>query len=248
MSAWYEDESFWRHGYRFFFSDEAFARAPQEIEQALALTNSGAHRVLDLCCGPGRHTIALAGRGLETTGVDLSPFLLERARENARTANVNPEFVHADMRSFVRPNTFDVAFNLRTSFGYFEKREDDWTVLKNIHESLLPGGALLIDLMGKEVAARGWGTRVDELPDGSVWVQRPQVVDDWTRMKQDAIFIIGRAVHRFEFSHRIYSGQELRDLMMSAGFATVALFGDLDGRPYGPGATRLVIVGRKAST
>jgi SAM-dependent methyltransferase len=231
------------------FSEERFARAPQQVEQALALAKvEKARRVLDLCCGPGRHTVPLAQKGFEVTAVDLSPFLLERAKENARKANVAPEFVLADMRTFARPNTFDVALNLFTSFGYFDERDDDSAVLANVHESLRPGGAFVMDMMGKEIVARGWGTRVDESPDGSAWVQRPQVIEDWTRMKHDDIFIVNGSVFRFEFTHRIYSGQELRDLMLSAGFADVSLFGDLEGHPYGPGATRLVAVGRKALT
>jgi hypothetical protein len=104
-----------------------------------------------------------------------------------------------------------------------------------------------MDMMGKEMAER-WGSKVDELPDGSVWVQRPQIIDDWTRMKHDDIFIMNGAVRRFEFTHRLYSGQELRDFMVSAGFADVSLFGDLEGHPYAPGATRLVAVGRKTPT
>jgi SAM-dependent methyltransferase len=248
MSAWYQDESFWQHGYPFMFSEDAFARAPQHVEQALALANVGeARRVLDLCCGPGRHTVPLALKGLDVTAVDLSSFLLGRAQEHAQRSNVTVEFVLQDMRKFVRPNAFDVAFNLFTSFGYFDDRDDDCAVLANIHESLRPGGAFVMDMMGKEMAAR-WGCKVDELPDGSVWVQRPQIIDDWTRMKHDDIFIVDGIVHRFEFTHRIYSGQELRDLMLSAGFVGVALFGNLDGRSYGPEATRLVAVGRKTPT
>ena len=108
MSAWYQEESFWRHGYPFMFSEEAFARGAQEAERALALSGVEARLVLDLCCGPGRHTVPLALKGIDVTAVDLSPFLLERAKENAGKANVTPEFVLADMRTFVRPDTFDV--------------------------------------------------------------------------------------------------------------------------------------------
>jgi SAM-dependent methyltransferase len=230
------------------FSEDAFARAPQQVEQALALANVEARRVLDLCCGPGRHTVPLALKGLDVTAVDLSPFLLGRAQEHAQKAKVTVEFVLEDMRTFVRPNTFDVAFNLFTSFGYFDERDDDRAVLANVHQSLRPGGVFVVDMMGKEIVSRGWGSKVDELPDGSVWVQRPQIVDDWTRMKHEDIFIVDGTVYRFEFTHRLYSGQELRDIMVSAGFADVSLFGDLEGHPYAPGATRLVAVGRKTST
>src|SRR5689334_1899405 len=104
MSVWYEDEGFWRDNYEVMFSDDAFRRAADDIDQVLALSGTQPRRVLDLCCGPGRHAIPLAQKGLEVTGVDFSSFLLDKARENARAADVTPEFVRADMRSFVRPN------------------------------------------------------------------------------------------------------------------------------------------------
>jgi len=67
MSAWYQEESFWRHGYPFMFSEEAFARGAQEAERALALSGVEARLVLDLCCGPGRHTVPLALKGKAVT-------------------------------------------------------------------------------------------------------------------------------------------------------------------------------------
>jgi hypothetical protein len=45
----------------------------------------------------------------------------------------------------------------------------------------------------------------------------------------------------------IYSGQELKDLLVRAEFAEVTLFGDLDGSRYGPHADRLIALGRKAA-
>jgi hypothetical protein len=48
----------------------------------------------------------------------------------------------------------------------------------------------------------------------------------------------------FELEHTVYSGRELKDRMLQAGFAEVALYGGLDGNPYGREATRLVAVGR----
>jgi len=91
--VWYEDEAFWRDTYEVMFSREAFGRAAQDIDRLLALSGNDPRRVLDLGCGPGRHTIPLAQKGLEVTGVDLSSFLLDEERENARAVLVTPEFI-----------------------------------------------------------------------------------------------------------------------------------------------------------
>ena len=58
------------------------------------------------------------------------------------------------MRSFCRPEAFDVVLNMYSSLGYFEDIEEDKQVLKNIYRSLKNKGKLLIDLMGKEILAR----------------------------------------------------------------------------------------------
>jgi SAM-dependent methyltransferase len=77
---WFENDDFWRDFYPFMFSDERFAATPDEVSRILALTKCTGGSVLDLCCGPGRHSIELARRGFQVTGVDRSPFLLAKAR------------------------------------------------------------------------------------------------------------------------------------------------------------------------
>jgi SAM-dependent methyltransferase len=124
--------------------------------------------VLDLCCGPGRHAVGLAQKGFGVTAVDLSPLLLEKARQHAVTSDTNVEFVLADMRSFVRPNAFDLALNFFTAFGYFADRADDQKVLTNIYSSLRPGGCVVIDIISKELLARRYESRVVDMPDGSI--------------------------------------------------------------------------------
>src|SRR6185437_13953181 len=75
---WFENDDFWRDFYPFMFSDERFAATPDEVSRILALTQCAGGSVLDLCCGPGRHSIELAQRGFKVTGVDRSPFLLAK--------------------------------------------------------------------------------------------------------------------------------------------------------------------------
>jgi SAM-dependent methyltransferase len=235
MTVWYEDEAFWRDNYEVMFSREAFGRAAEDIEPLLALSRNDPRRVLDLACGPGRHTIPLAQKGLEVTGVDLSSFLLAKARENARAARVTPEFIKSDMRSFVRPNGFDAVLSLYTSFGYFENRHDDERVLTNMFASLRPGGMAVIDVIGKELLGQR-GDRIINVSDGSTCVQRIHVADEWTMLKSEWFIIRGDSARRYQLNHRIYSGFE------------VSLFGDFAGNEYGAQSRRLIAVGRKPSS
>jgi len=244
---WFESEDFWRDFYPYMFPPERFSAAKEEVSRIVALTQCSSGSLLDLCCGPGRNAVEFAQCGFRVTGVDRSPFLLERARDHASEVGVSVEWVMEDMRSFVRPATFDLACNLFTSFGYFKEEQDNLRVLQNIHHSLKETGVLVLEVVGKERLARTWQNTISsELADGSLIVQRPQLRDDWCRVYSDWILVKDGCSRSFSFEHTIYSGRELKDRLLSCGFGEVHLFGNLQGSPYNLEATRLVAVARKS--
>jgi len=73
---WFADESIWKDLYPFTFPESAFAVGDEQVEKILRLTGVGRGKVLDLCCGPGRHTVALAKRGFAVTAVDRTRFII----------------------------------------------------------------------------------------------------------------------------------------------------------------------------
>jgi SAM-dependent methyltransferase len=243
---WFTEEAFWATSYPFMFPDASFAAAAEQVDQLVALTGLSSGAVLDLACGPGRHAVPLARRGFRVTGVDATPFLLDKARAYAAAENVEVEWIQEDMRGFKRPLAFDLAVNLFTAFGYFESPEENRAVVRNVHASLEPGGAFVLDMMGKEVLARIYQpSDVQEIPDVGMLVQRRRAIDDWSRIEAEWLFFQDGGMKRFVLRHWIYSGAELKELLLSGGFETVRLFGNLDGSPYGPTAARLVAVARK---
>ena len=243
---WFDDDAFWRETFPFIFSEKRLGLADEIIGKVLKLTQLKAKSALDLCCGPGRFAIALAQRGFSVTGVDRTKYLLDRARARARAARVQVEWVQQDMRDFVRREAYDFVLSMFSSFGYFEVRDEDAIVLGNIFESLRPGGMLLIDLFGKETLAKAFQNALAEtLPDGTMLVQQPRIVDGWNRIVTDWTVIRKGRARKFTFQINLYSGQELRQAMERAGFADVKLYGNLDGDPYASNAMRLIAVGRK---
>ena len=243
---WFDDDSFWRELYPFMFPEKRVADADEQVAKALALTKPPGKSVLDLCCGPGRCSIALAKKGFRVTGVDKTTYLLNKARAKAKAARVNIEWVREDMRDFVRPASFALVLSMFTSFGYFDDRQDDMTVLQNMFTSLQPGGACLIEVLGKERLAKILQPTISTvLPGGTLMVERHEIFDDWTRVRNEWLLIRGGRTKSFNFHHTIYSGQELRDRMERVGFVAVTLHGSLDGDAYGPNAERLVTIGHK---
>ena len=236
---WFEDETFWETFYAHLFTEERMAAAPGEVDRLLALAGVQEGAALDLCCGPGRHSLALAQRGFAVTAVDRSRFLLDKARE--RTAGAGVEFVEADMREFVREGAFDLAINLFTSFGYFETPEEDLQTLRNVRASMKPGGVFVIDVMGKEcLAAMPSRTRWVETPGKDLFVQHGGILPGWSRARMQWLLVRQERALRYDYEYNVYSGQELYALLRSAGFDEVRLFGNLDGAGYDSAATRLV--------
>ena len=246
MSEWFENEDFWTEMYPYMFREERFQSAEEEVDKILSLVEfSGAH-ILDLCCGPGRHSTILAERGFSVTGVDSTAFLVQKARGRASEQKLDVEFVQDDMRRFVRPLSYDLVLNMFTSFGYFDDKEEDLQVLSNIYESLRPGGVLVMEMKGKEVLASIFTAANSEVyPDGTMIVQRREIFDDWTRIRVEWLLIRDQKVRSFKFHHTMYSGQELKDRLSQVGFGNTQLYGDLDGSAYGTGSKLLIALARK---
>src|SRR5512133_405680 len=93
-TAWADDDAFWEAIAPILFDAKRMARAPHEIDELSRLITLGAGvRVLDLCCGPGRHAVELAHRGATVTAVDRTRAYLDAARALAATRGVAVELV-----------------------------------------------------------------------------------------------------------------------------------------------------------
>jgi SAM-dependent methyltransferase len=247
MAVWHEQDSFWESVPM--FSEEHWEAAPAQVDFVLSILGieSGA-AVLDLPCGVGRHSLELARRGYRVTGVDRTTAYLQTAREKAAAEDLKVEWLEADMREFVRPEAYDAVINLFTSFGYFEDPAEDRRVATNFYRSLKPGGAVVIEMMGKEVLARIYQPRDwQELPDGSFFLQERKVTDDWSWMENRWILIKEGQHREWTVGHRLYDGAGLKALLLDAGFASVTLYGGrAEDAPYDASAQRLTAVARKA--
>lgn len=247
MAEWHEDSTFWDEVAPLLFDEERIEQTPEEVDELierLKLPEGGA--VLDQACGVGRHALEFARRGYPATGVDRTEALLERARAEADDEGLEIEWVAADMREFKRAGAFDAAINLFSSFGYFTDPEDDRRVARNVFESLKPGGRYLIDTMGREVVARDFVERDWREIDGLRLIERREVEQDWSWIRTEWTVIGGERPVERSWGIRLYSGTELRALLLAVGFGSVELFGNLGGAPYDPDADRLIAVARKS--
>lgn len=243
---WHQDDGFWEKIETALFSGARIAESEREVEAIISLTGiEPKARVLDLCCGIGRHSIEFARRGFEVTGVDRTAAYLARARKRARREGLDVDFIMDDMRKFCRPSSFDLAVNLFTSFGYFENPSEERQVLTNILESLRRGACLLLDLTGKEIMARDFKEHAWREEDGEIVLERSSIRDGWGWTDSRWTLLRGKKRCEVELSLRLYSAVELRGLLESCGFEVTGVYGNLEGAPYDENAERLVALARR---
>ena len=247
MSTWHDTDRFWHDFHDVMFHRRRWEQAEEEADDILALAGIVTDAaLLDMCCGPGRHALAFARRGLTVTGVDRTETYISQAQDRASEAGIEARFVVGDARAYREPERYDAAVCLYTSFGYFEDPEDDLLLLKNVCDSLKSGGVFVIDMNGKEVSARAFKGRAwDDLEDGSRLLEHRTVVPDWEWIENEWVLLKDGEQTTDTFRVRMYSGVELKQVLGQAGFGSVSLHGDWSGTPYDDHARRLIAVARK---
>src|ERR1700743_1553628 len=99
---------------------------PEVDRVAKILQPRGDERVLDMACGSGRHSLELRRRGFGVVGTDISGDLIEIARRDAAEADLDVEFVQADLRALDYEEEFDLVLNLNDgAIGYLESDEEN---------------------------------------------------------------------------------------------------------------------------
>lgn len=244
-------------------SPAAVAKAPMETAFVLKqLRLKKGAKLLDLCCGPARHSIPLAKKGLEVTGYDFSSDYLKEAAAKAKKAGLNPALfpgrartkcgarltlLRGDMRRLKFKGEFDAVINLFTSFGYFQRFSDDIKTLKGISRALKPGGLFMIDIVHgdfvrKNFRARNWM----ELEDGSYHLEEAQLTKDgvlntWTRIKKGKI-------QEKSFFSRLYSKSRMTAAMRRAGLAPLKFWGSFSGAKLTDKTNRLIVLAKKVKS
>lgn len=197
-------------------------------------------RVLDVACGPGRHARAFTTAGARCTGVDLSMTLLRTAKR----AGVG-SLVRADMRALpIRPRSMDLAVNLFTSFGYFERDDEHVAALRGMVGTVRRGGWFAIDflnaaavraaLVPRETVRAAGGTPLDverRLIDGGRYVCKTVRAADGRNWMERV---------------RLFEAAELAELLAGTGVDVRHRLGDYDGGGLDHASPRVILVGEVA--
>jgi SAM-dependent methyltransferase len=238
--AWYR-EAFGRH-YLEVYAHRNDASARREVEfAAAALDLATGDRVLDLACGAGRHSRALAALDLKVTSVDLSPELVS----SAAATGGGPEYVRGDMRALPFSGPFEAVCQFFTSFGYFENSAEDEAVLGEVRRVLRPGGRYLFDYLNAGQVVAGLVPESTEELGAFTIHQRRRITADGTRVEKDVVIREGEILRsEYTESVRLYDQDDIRGMMSRSGLVPLVWFGDLAGAPFQSDSPRLVVVAR----
>jgi SAM-dependent methyltransferase len=218
------------------------------LERALELHPG--QRVLDTCCGHGRHAVELAARGYEVVGVDICAPALLAAERAARERGVSERvrFVRSDLRDMPFVESFDAAFNYLTSFGYYDAEAEDERALHAIACALRPEGRFMLETMNLYHVAQIFRPRDDwEVYSTGYSMMAERVWDVIAgRMHEHRVIRDPSGTeHAFDAHIRIYSPTELEAMFWRVGLTVEKALSAPDGGPCTLTSFRLAMVARK---
>lgn len=189
-------------------------------------------RILDLCCGHGRHSLELARRGYKNVeGLDKSHYLIQKAKTRAKKENLPVKFREGNaLRLPYTADSFNVVLIMGNSFGYFESSAQDLEVLKEVFRVLKPWGKVLIDVADGAYLKEHFQPRSWEWIDSKHFVCRERSLSmDGTRLICREIITHtekGVIADRF-YAERLYDRESLTSILKAAGFSDITFHGQL---------------------
>jgi D-alanine-D-alanine ligase len=183
-------------------------------------------RILDLCCGQGRHSLEMARRGfVNVEGLDRSRYLIRKAKAKAKEENLPVRFREGDARNLPYPSdTFDFVMIVGNSFGYFDNPNDDVRILREVFRVLKPYGKVLLDLADGDYLSKNYQKMSWE------WIDKKRLVCRERELSSDKTRLISREIiihvekgviaDRF-YAERLYTRELIRKVLEEVGFTEI---------------------------
>ena len=193
--------------------------------------------VLDLACGKGRHSRYMASKGFDVTGIDLAHKSIKYASQFEKE---NLTFFEHDMRKPFRINYFDFILNIFTSFGYFDKEEDNLVALKNVCSGLKANGVFILDYFNSEWVRSTMQTDYHQETGGINFHIQKHI--EKGHIFKTIEFEAHEKQYHFQEKVRLFSLSEFEALFDKAGLKIIEKFGDYLLNPFDKKTSKRLII------
>ncbi len=199
------------------------------------------YKILDLACGKGRHSRYMASKGFDVTGTDLSENSIQFARQ---FESEKLSFFEHDMRKPFRINYFDYIFNIFTSFGYFDRDEDNVTALKCVHDGLKDDGTFILDYFNATWVRQMMKPTYTETADDIVFHIEKHIENGHIyktisfNVQEDLV----KKYYHFQEKVRLFSLQDFETIFEKAHLKIVEKYGDYELNPFDEQTSNRLII------
>lgn len=243
-SPWFVDA--FRADYVRVYAHRDLESAQREVEYLMALGLSGP--MLDLCCGYGRHTLALRLHGVAAFGIDLSQDLLGYARSLPGHPLLNGRLMRGDARVLpLRDASLGSVVVLFSSFGYFGEGGDR-RMAGEIARTLQPDGRVVLDLMNPPRVRATLVAESRTERDGVMLEERRALEDGGRAVVKHVTMRTAAGAREWHERVRLYEPAEVAALLSDVGLCVERTGGDFDGAPWSPAAPRQIVLATKRAS
>lgn len=217
--------------YNAFYQDKNYEEEAKQIDFLLKKYDNHIHTVMNYGCGTGKHDMELMKLGYQCSGIDMSPWMIDIAREHVRTLDGDVTFEVADVRSYVPKKQYDAVVSLFHVMSYQNSNQDIISAFQSARKALCKDGIFLFDVWyGPGVLSDKPSVRVKEVEDEQnklVRIAKPVMHDKTNVVDVNYdVYVINKKSGETKniqevHSMRYFFRTELELLLSQAGFELV---------------------------
>lgn len=132
--------------YNAFYHDKDYQAEARQVDMLLQKYGHTIKKIINYGCGTGRHDIELSKLGYACSGIDISPLMIQIARENTKHDGQQIDFSVADIRTFQAEKTSDAVISLFHVISYQTENQDIMAAFRSARNALNPNGIFLFDV------------------------------------------------------------------------------------------------------